>query len=71
MEIDEYQQYEQHPLKTVLQKFVDACASISEEDLTEEIIGTIIKDYVFNWCYSCSNKKNENKNFQFPITKIV
>ena len=48
MEIDEYQQYEQHPLKTVLQKFVDACASISEEDLTEEIIGTIIKDYVFN-----------------------
>ena len=41
LEIDEYQQYEQHPLKSVLQKFGDAYTSLSEEELTEEKINKI------------------------------
>ena len=41
LEIDEYQQYEQHPLKSVLQKFGDAYTSLSEEELTTEKINKI------------------------------
>jgi len=41
LEIDEYQQYEQHPLKSVLQKFTDAYTSLSDEELNDEIINKI------------------------------
>ena len=41
LEIDEFQQYEQYPLKYVLQKFTGAFTDYSEEQLTDEIVNAI------------------------------
>ena len=43
LQIDEYQQYEEHPLKYNLRKFADVYTGLSEEELTEELINKIKK----------------------------
>ena len=47
LEIDEYQQYEEHPLKYNLRKFADAYTGLSEEELTEELINKIQENLEF------------------------
>ena len=41
LEIDEYQKYDEHPLKYNLKKFADAYTGLSEEELVEDLINKI------------------------------
>ena len=45
--IDEYQQYEEHPLKYNLRKFADAYTGLSEEELNDDLVNKIQENLEF------------------------